>query len=165
MVCEAAAAVPKIRYDNKTANITCQTATTFSVPSSPLQHEILVILLGDPQFKSIFQQNLFGFEPHGSNVAKLSVKPTWHFTVISNVPRQQTHGHLFASESLPSHVDKKCCQKCKALWDCSFWGEWGAVGGWYCNSANILQNCVVKVSRHLQRLCWSFLFFASQTGY
>ena len=34
--------------DNKPANVTCQTASTFPVPSSPLQDEVLVILLGDP---------------------------------------------------------------------------------------------------------------------
>lgn len=72
----AAAVLNKGRGDNKTANITCQTATTFSVPSSPLQHEILIILLGDPQFKRVFQQNLVRFEPHVSIDMKLSNKCT-----------------------------------------------------------------------------------------
>lgn len=52
--------------ENVAANVTCQTASTFSVPPSPLQYEVLVILLGDPQFEGIFQQNFFRFEPHVS---------------------------------------------------------------------------------------------------
>lgn len=85
MLFEGLAAVLHVQgADSKTANVTCQTATTFSVPSPPLQYEVLIILLGDPQFKRVFQQNLFGFEPHVSNVTELSVKSSWHVTVVYN---------------------------------------------------------------------------------
>lgn len=46
---ETAAAVLHIQGgDNITANVTCQTASSFTVPSSPLQYEVLIILLSDP---------------------------------------------------------------------------------------------------------------------
>lgn len=107
-------------------SVTCQTAASFSVPSSPLQHEVLIILLGDPQFEGVFQQNLLRFEPHVSGVTDLSTK--CHMSQLSvTKPQHQTPGHLFVSEALPSHVDKKCCQPCKALWDCSFRVRGGAV--------------------------------------
>lgn len=48
------------------ADVTCQAASTFPVASSPLQDEVFVVLLGHPQFEGIFEQNLFGFEPHCS---------------------------------------------------------------------------------------------------
>lgn len=62
--------------DNRPANVTCQPAATLSVPPSPLQHEVLVILLGDPQFERVFQQDFFRFEPHVSNVTRFSDRHT-----------------------------------------------------------------------------------------
>lgn len=54
------------RWTNAAADVTCQAASTFPVASSPLQDEVFVVLLGHPQFEGIFEQNLFGFEPHCS---------------------------------------------------------------------------------------------------
>lgn len=54
------------RWTNAAADVTCQAASTFPVASSPLQDEVFVVLFGHPQFEGIFEQNLFGFEPHCS---------------------------------------------------------------------------------------------------
>ena len=100
------------------ANVTCQPASTFSVPSSPLQYEILVILLGDPQFERVFQQDLFRFEPHVCQMSRsYPPKPPDMSRLSCNVARHQTRGHLFVSGSLPSHVDKNRFQSCKASWE------------------------------------------------
>lgn len=126
-ISEPALSVVKLREadNDKPANVTCQTAASFSVPSSPLQHEILIILLGDPQFKRVFQQNLFRFEPHVSNANGVICQ--MHLTCHAYPQRTATSNPwtFVCVRTLPSHVDKKNCQRCKALWDCSFWGKGG----------------------------------------
>ena len=55
-------------------------------------------------------------------------------------PKCKNRRHLFVSESLPSHVDNKPCQKRREFWDCSFWRKGGPHDynmtrwPWKCNS-------------------------------
>lgn len=98
---DGAAAVSPASRGWTAVNGTCQAASTFSIPSSPLQHEVLVILLGHPQFERVLQQNLFRFEPHVLSVCELSDESTSHVTVLCSVLRHEARGHLFVSRSPP----------------------------------------------------------------
>lgn len=44
--------------------VTCQPARPFPVAASPLQHEIIIVILCDPEFKRVFQQYFVRLEPH-----------------------------------------------------------------------------------------------------
>lgn len=49
--------------------VTCQPARPFPVAASPLQHEIIIVILCDPEFKRVFEQYILRLEPHVWNTA------------------------------------------------------------------------------------------------